>query len=274
MTEAPTVTSVTTGTLRVPDGELYYEVRGCGPLLVVAGAPMDASFFVPLAELLAEDFTVLTTDPRGINRSPLDDPDTDSTPSARGDDLAALIAHVGGGAPAIAFGSSGGAVSVLALAQRHPGAVRTVVPHEPPIDGMIPGHVSRTEEMVALYRAGDRVGAMRVFMANAGFELPEEVFQQMFGTTPEGQALADEQYMFNHMMSATTTYEPDVTALRDGPVRIVLGVGEQSAGQYCDRSTRGLAAQLGLGVEVFPGDHGGFLGDTAAFAARLREVLA
>jgi pimeloyl-ACP methyl ester carboxylesterase len=270
MTEAPTIT---TGVLRVPDAHLYYEVRGSGPLLLVVGAPMDASFFVPLADRLAADFTVLTTDPRGINRSPLDDPDTDSTPQQRGDDLAALVAHVGGG-PAIAFGSSGGAASVLALAERHPEAVRTVVPHEPPLDGMIPGHVSRSEEMVALYRSGDRVGAMRVFMANAGFELPEEVFQQMFGTTPEGQALADEQYMFNHMLVTTTTYEPDVAALRDGPVRIVLGVGAESAGQYCDRSTRGLAERLGIGVEVFPGDHGGFVGDPDAFAARLREVLA
>lgn len=136
MTEAPTV-SVTTGSLDVPGARLHYELRGSGPLLVLAGAPMDATCFAAAADLLAADFTVLTTDPRGINRSVLDDPESDSTPQLRGDDLAALVAHTGIG-PAVALGSSGGAVSVLALAQQHPEAVHTVVPHEPPLDGMVP----------------------------------------------------------------------------------------------------------------------------------------
>src|SRR5215472_12609899 len=64
----------TARTLEVPGARLYYEVRGQGPLVVLAGAPMDAGPFGPLAELLAADYTVLTTDPRGINRSPVDDP--------------------------------------------------------------------------------------------------------------------------------------------------------------------------------------------------------
>jgi pimeloyl-ACP methyl ester carboxylesterase len=44
--------------------------------------------------LLAGDYTVLTTDPRGINRSPVDDPGQDSTPEMRADDLSRLVAHV------------------------------------------------------------------------------------------------------------------------------------------------------------------------------------
>ena len=56
-------------TLVVPEAELYYEVRGTGPLLVLVGAPMDAGWFAPLADLLADDYTVLTTDPRGVKRS-------------------------------------------------------------------------------------------------------------------------------------------------------------------------------------------------------------
>lgn len=70
-------------TLEVPGARLHYEVRGEGPLMVLVGAPMDATSFAPLANLLASDHTVLTTDPRGINRSPVDDPDQDSTRSER-----------------------------------------------------------------------------------------------------------------------------------------------------------------------------------------------
>jgi pimeloyl-ACP methyl ester carboxylesterase len=101
-------------------------VRGNGPLVVLVGAPMDASAFAPAADLLAADHTVLTTDPRGINRSVVDDPDQDSTPEMRADDLARLVAHLDAG-PAAVFGSSGGAVSALALAQAHPELVHTVI---------------------------------------------------------------------------------------------------------------------------------------------------
>src|SRR6185369_3812350 len=124
--------AATVGSLRVPDARLHFEVRGQGPLLVLVGAPMDAQPFEPLADLLATDHTVLTTDPRGINRSSVDDPDQDSTPPMRADDLARLVAHLGAG-PAAVFGSSGGAVSALALVETRPDLVHTVIAHEPPL---------------------------------------------------------------------------------------------------------------------------------------------
>nr|WP_252441786.1 alpha/beta hydrolase [Pseudonocardia humida] len=80
---------------------------------------MHAESFAPLADLLAADHTVVTTDPRGMKRSPLDDPDQDST-ELRADDLVRLIAHVDAG-PAAVFASSGGAVTALALVQPEPG---------------------------------------------------------------------------------------------------------------------------------------------------------
>src|SRR5437868_9232212 len=116
----------TAQTLEVPGARLYYEVRGRGPLVVLVGAPMDAGPFGPLADLLAGDYTVLTTDPRGINRSPVDDPGQDSTPEMRADDLSRLVASVDAG-PAVVFGSGGGAVSALGLVHVLPELVRVVV---------------------------------------------------------------------------------------------------------------------------------------------------
>ena len=60
---APSSLAPTAQTLEVPGARLYYEVRGRGPLVVLVGAPMDAGPFGPLADLLAGDYTVLTTDP-------------------------------------------------------------------------------------------------------------------------------------------------------------------------------------------------------------------
>jgi len=99
MTTAPLTagggaTTAETATLQVSGAHVHYELRGSGPLAVLVGAPMDAAAFAPLADLLAADYTVLTTDPRGIHRSSVADPDAASTPELRADDLARLITHV------------------------------------------------------------------------------------------------------------------------------------------------------------------------------------
>ncbi|MFC0028124.1 alpha/beta fold hydrolase [Micromonospora chaiyaphumensis] len=267
---------VTTGTLAVPDGRLYYEVRGRGPLVALVAAPMDADAFAPLADLLATEHTVLTTDPRGIRRSVLHDPHQDSTPELRADDVARLLAHVDAG-PAAVLGSSGGAVTVLALAQAAPAHVHTVVAHEPPLLGLLPDRaelLASEDDMIATYRAGDRLGAGRKFLAAANIHLPEEVVLGMFGGEPDPQAAADEHFQYLHMIRGTTRFRPDVDALRDGPARVVVGLGEQSTGEVCDRTSRALAAPLGTAPTMFPGGHLGFAEDPPAFADRLREVLA
>jgi pimeloyl-ACP methyl ester carboxylesterase len=123
--------------LGVPGAQLYYEVRGSGPLLLVVGQPMTSGPFGPLADLLADRYTVVTYDPHGVGESTVDDPSLPVTPEVEADDLANIIDEVGGG-PADVFGTSGGAVAGLALAVRHPDKVRTLVAHEPPIPELLP----------------------------------------------------------------------------------------------------------------------------------------
>ncbi|RBM11528.1 alpha/beta hydrolase [Prauserella sp. PE36] len=270
-----TTASVTTGTLRVPDATLYYEVRGSGPVVVLVGAPMDARSFEPLADLLAADHTVLTTDPRGINRSKVDDPGRDSTPEQRADDLSRLLTHLGAG-PAAVLGSSGGAVSVLALAQAHPEQVHTVIAHEPPLDELLADREElreRTEDIIATYLAGDALGAGRKFLAVANIHLPDEVVEHMFGGEQGPQDAADAHFQYAHMLRPTTRWVPDFDRLRSGSPRIVVGIGEESGGQLCERTSLALADGLGIAPTRFPGDHVGFAEDPGAFDTRLRAVL-
>ncbi|MGP4003514.1 alpha/beta fold hydrolase [Streptomyces sp. 8N706] len=262
-------------TLEVSGARLHYEVRGQGPLVVLCGAPMDAAAFAPLAGLLAADHTVLTTDPRGINRSRLDDPGQDSTPQLRADDLSRLITHLDAG-PAVVLGSSGGAVSALALAEAQPEQVHTVIAHEPPLDELLEDRDqlhAETEELIATYLAGDVMGAWKKFFAQADIALPEPVIEQMFGGERDPQQVADERRWFAHEMRATTHWQPDITALGSTTGRIVVGIGADSAGQLCDRTSRSLAAALNIEPTIFPGGHTGFVEDPDAFATRLREVL-
>jgi len=269
------IISTTVASLDVPDARLHYEVRGHGPLVVLVGAPMDATAFAPLADLLAADHTVLTTDPRGINRSSVSDPDRDSTPQMRGADLSLLLTHLDAG-PAAVFGSSGGAVTALALAQAHPEQVHTVIAHEPPLTELLDDREqlrAGTDDIIATHLAGDVQGAWRKFLAQADIFLPEPVFEQMFGGEREPQAAADERFWFAHEMRPTVSWQPDLDALRAGPTRIVIGIGEESGGQLCDRTSTALGAGLGVEPTVFPGGHTGFVEDPARFVDQLRAVL-
>lgn len=267
--------SVTGATLRVPDAKLYYEVRGNGPLVVLVAAPMDARSFAPAADLLATDHTVLTTDPRGINRSTLDDPGQDSTPAMRAGDLARLIRHVDAG-KATVFGNSGGAVSVLALAQDHPDVVDTVIAHEPPFYTMLEDRVrlrTGAEDVIATYLAGDVKSSWRKFLTLANIDLPEYVLDAMSSADRDPQDIADERFQNEHMLLPTVDFDPDVAALRAGPARVLVGIGAESGGQLCERVSLKLAEALGIEPTYFPGDHIGFAGDPESFAARLRELL-
>lgn len=264
-------TVLTTAVLRVADAALHHEVRGSGPLVVLVGAPMDATAFAPAADLLAVDHTVLTTDPRGIHRSPLDDPEQESTPQARAADLAALLEHLDAG-PAVVVGSSGGAVTALALAQSRPDLVHAVVAHEAPLQELLDDRDAlraETAEMVRRYREGDAAGAWAVFLESADIPLPPEAM-----VAREPQAIADERRWFLHELEATSNWLPDLDALRASPVRVMVGIGAGSAGEVCDRTSRALATALGAEPALFPGGHIGFVEDPDAFVTRLREVLA
>jgi len=244
--------------------------------VVLVGAPMDARPFGPLADLLAGDYTVLTTDPRGINRSPVDDPGQDSTPEMRADDLSRLVAHVDAG-PAVVLGSSGGAVSALALVQAHPELLRGVIAHEPPVLELLPDAAelhAGNEVVITRWLAGDYAGSWRAFLENANIRLPEGVFEAVFDGEPDAQALADTTYQNTRMLRPTTRFVPDVAVLRAAGARVMVGIGEASAGQVCDRTSRALASALGIEPTMFPGGHTGFAEDPAGFATRLRSVLA
>ena len=135
-----TMTEPTTHTLDVAGATLTYDVRrsetSTEPPLVMIGSPMGASGFPTLAGHFA-DRTVVTYDPRGVERSRKDDDTTESMPEQHADDVHRVIEAVGGG-PVDLFASSGGAINALALVARHPEDVRTLVAHEPPTTQVLP----------------------------------------------------------------------------------------------------------------------------------------
>ncbi|HZA73621.1 MAG TPA: alpha/beta hydrolase [Propionibacteriaceae bacterium] len=276
--------------LDVADGRVYYEVRGSGPLLLVIGQPMTSAPFGPLADLLAEDHTVVTYDPHALGESVTNDPTADVTPEVEASDLAQIIDALGGG-PADVFGTSGGAVAGLALAANYPDKVRTLIAHEPPIGELLPDAAqARTavDEIDEAYRAYGSGAAWGKFVSLVmhdgpipddgvppaawpppGAEQPEDAAPP----EPSAKQQADDETFFLRMLKPFTRYQPPIEALQSGP-RVVVAVGAASRGELARRSADALAERLGQSATVFPGDHAGFMADPAGFARAIREVLA
>jgi hypothetical protein len=101
----------------------------------------------------------------------------------------------------------------------------------------------------------------------------------MFGMSTADDGTRDDPLLSKNSW-AISDYRPDAGVLTAAPTRIVIAVGEESAGTYTARTAVGTAALLGQQATVFPSHHGGFLGGQSGyagkpeeFAARLRDVL-
>jgi pimeloyl-ACP methyl ester carboxylesterase len=265
---------ITTRSLSVPGARLHYEIRGAGPLLLVIGSPMASAEFAPLAEAMAADHTVVTYDPRGYANSPVDDPDAPSGVEQRADDVAAILEDLGAESADL-FGSSGGAVTGLALVTRHPGRVRTLVAHEPPLLELLPDAAEQRANTEAILDTFHRDGfgaAWMHFMHNAGFDMPA-------GDAPSGPPEPSEDEVrqaarfFEIDLLPTTRYLPDIDALKNSTTRVVVGIGVDSGQLLTYRTSVALAKALGTTPVEFPGDHGGFMGAPAEFADTLRTVI-
>jgi pimeloyl-ACP methyl ester carboxylesterase len=168
------MTTATEPRVRSADGSrIACTVVGCGPpLVVVDGAGCWSGFNSqrPLAELLADDLTVVTYDRRGRGAS------TDTPPYAVArevEDLAAVIASVGSSAAVYGI-SSGALLAMQAAAAGVP--VSRLVLFEPPVADS-PGPSPLTGELAALVAAGRRRDAALRFLTSIG--VPAEVVDQL-----------------------------------------------------------------------------------------------
>jgi len=268
-----------THTLDVPGARLYYERRGTGPLLLLIGSPMDSTGFAGLASALADDYTVVTYDPRGIGNSSRQDLGRDVTPEQQADDVHRLLAALGR-EPAYVFGSSGGAVVGLALVTAHLGQVRTLVAHEPPVVELLPDSAqvrTQIQDIYDTYRADGADKAMQKFMAHAGLGAApgQKAEAPLWEPSPEQMVRmrATTEVFLGHLIRPTTRYRPDIEALRTAPTRIVVAVGATSKGQLANRGARALADELGTPAVEFPGDHGGFVALPQQCGRVLDQVL-
>ena len=282
-----------TKTHTLGDGGIHYDVHGDPgaaspdrPVLLTFANPMEASAFGALVTHLS-DRPVVTIDPRGAGRNPAGT--APMTAEMHAEDIHCIV-HALGVGPVDAFGSSGGAVCLLALLAAHPGDVRRAVVHEPPIvDALTDGEMvlAACQDIHDTYQREGNGPAMAKFIAlvmEPG-PLPADYLDRPApDPTKFGMSVEDDGDRTNPLirnMPAVNAYVPDYGTLLALGERVHVAVGAGSGQEVAARGGRGLAERLGREVDVVPSHHAGFTaadgpypGEPKAFAARLREILA
>jgi len=184
------------------------------PVVLVCGASTDRSANAPLAELLAEQFTVLNYDRRSRGDS------GDAVPYAverEVEDLGAVIAAAGGSA--FVYGTSSGGVLALQAAASGLAIGKLALweppfvldeSHRPPMDG-----VERFNEMVSAGRRGE---AVEYFMTKVVGLPPEFVAQTK--NAPFWQA--------QEALAHTLSYDATIMGDHSLPVRLAASVSTQT----------------------------------------------
>jgi pimeloyl-ACP methyl ester carboxylesterase len=281
------VNATRTGTLKVPGATLHYETAGSGPvLLLIPGGAGDAGLYAGMTPRLAARHTVVTYDPRGLSRSPLDGPHgtppADEQVQVWSDDAHRLLELLAPGEEAAVLGCSSGAIVAVDLLARHPERLRRVVAHEPPLVELLedpaPHRALFTEVRETFHRAGAEAA-----MARLGEGLSDGTVrrapEQPTRLPPAVQEMAGRMHanlpvFLGRVLGPFSSTVPDLTALRPVADRLTPAAGRDSRGQAAlyGPAVR-LSELLGCDFVEFPGGHLGAVEDPEEFAGRLLTVL-
>src|ERR1051325_7300278 len=272
-----------TGYVSTEGDELYYEVRGQGPpLLMIPGGGGDGRIYSIVADILSDKYMVITYDRRGNAHSTCNDPQNFEV-SQQSRDAAAVLNAVGE-TSAFVFGSSSGAVIALDMAKSQPQAIKAVVAHEPPVTRVHPDAKKWQRFFAGVYGTAISFGttiAMIRFVFGVGLPLPsgsrarasEKHFQEIRASGVRPTNMAD--YFTKQELLPVTNYLPDIAMIQKNGVKVFMAAGKQSLDKkrFYAQTAPILAELLGCEMVNFPGHHVSYVDMPDEWAAVLRGVL-
>ncbi|MFD6351628.1 alpha/beta fold hydrolase [Nocardia tengchongensis] len=275
------MTTIETATLPVAGAELYYEIRGTGPMLLISqSGEGDAPRSEALVRNLENEFTVVTYDRRGLSRSRIHDENARPSVATHADDVHRLLAAMTD-QPVLMLGCSMGASLGLHLAATHPEQVHTLIAHEPVSPWLLAAtqrahHQRELEECQEVCRAQGWRAALAPMARTLGINPADQEIEegvQLPPITPE--RAGNFTYFIEQDFTAIREDRLDVARLARTTTRILPAIGRRTPAQVFDRLCAVELSQL-MGVEVteFPGGHNGNLTHPAAYAATIRELAA
>ncbi len=279
---------VHSGRVTTEGDELYYEVRGQGkPLLMIAAAGGDGDYYAPVADILSDEYKVITYDRRANSRSTMNEPQNFEISQQSRDAVAVLRAA--GETSAFVFGNSSGAVIALDVAKTQPQAALAVVVHEAPLARIHPkaGQWQRlfASAYMTSWRFGSALGALQ-FMSGAKIPLMKLARAQsaIIKTNQGRRQQADQRrisdkagidFLMKQELLPVTNYLPDVEQIKQNGVKMFIAVGQWGLKRkaWYVEVAQILAQRLGCELVVFPGHHGSYMDMPDEWAAALRDVL-
>lgn len=280
--------NVQRGRVTTEGDELYYEVRGQGhPLLMIPAAGGDGDYYLAIADLLCDEYKVITYDRRANARSTMNKPQNFEISQQSRDAVAVLRAA--GETSAFVFGNSSGAVIALDMAKTQPQAVRALVAHEPPIPRVHP-HAKKWQRFFAsvyltAFRFGSSIAALRFML---GIEVPVRQLAKAqikaIKYAESRREQSDERrisskdttnFLMKQELLPVTNYLPDVEMIKKNGIKVFMGVGEWALNKktWYAQTAQILAEKLGCELVTFPGHHGSYMDMPDEFATTLRSVL-
>ena len=145
-------------------------------------------------------------------------------------------------------------MTALALVAAYPDDVTTLVAHEPPLIPVLPDAAAAERARAGVrdaYAANGRGAGMAAFIAMTSWrgEFTDDYFAQpapdpaQFGMPAEDDGSRDDP-LLSDRSEAIIGYRPDFEALAASGTRIVIAVGEESAGTFTGRTSEATAQLL------------------------------
>lgn len=264
------------GLIDVGSAQLYYEVRGHGPtLLLISGGGGDADLWANVVPQLAEEFMVVTYDRRGYSRSPRPADWSITSLSEQSDDAAALLRGLEL-TPAVAVGHSSGASIVCDLVARHVDSLRHAVMYEPPLVAAIPEGEMVLGGMRALIDQAMTEGgprrAMEMFIRGNAGDAAYEHWQASVDPALRERIMANAGVFFDTELPPIVRFTPDCAAMRAAGVPLTVVVGADNRDTWLDTAASWLVAGTGAQRVYIPGGHAGFDSHPDSFIALVRNL--
>ena len=262
-----------TGMVKVPGANIYYEMQGKGPiLLMISGGSGDAGSYNRVISYLTGKYTIVTYDRRGYVRSKPDDPNQALTIAEESDDIHYLLEALTR-KPVCIFGSSIGAVIALDFASRFPEQARLTIAHEPPANYLTKDTASQNpqqniQDILASQGAEE---AMKEIASQAGVELSN------IGTARSPDQLANARFFLQKEFPALAMYRFNFDELKSSMklTKFVIGIGTSSQGNGMGYlGALAISDITGIPKVAFPGGHAGMSSQPEEFAGILLGTLA
>jgi pimeloyl-ACP methyl ester carboxylesterase len=261
----------TKGFVETNGTNLYYELVGAGPAaLFIAGSTGDAGNFTRTAELLANEFTVVTYYRRGNSRSPRPKDWTTTSVPEQADDAAGLIQALRLDRVCL-FAASAGALVGLDIAIRYPTLLRGAVLQEPSLFALLPNSAEllaprRTLVRDTMQAKGPRATVQALLQHLNGeavlTAIPPDVLERM---------VSNGDTMFN-IETAFATWRPSDEQLASISVPMVLMIAQDTPPAFA-QVMKVLEARLGSKAVTVPGPHGFYYYSPGDLADAVRPLF-